>query len=525
MKRRLGSVLIVFAVGAAACSSGPSSRAAPPLVTSSTTEAVAAPDQPEEADGGGAAEGEAVADLLEIISTEIHQTDCPPAIAGDQVACGSALVALDRSDPGAGTVEITLATMQGSDPGFDTPVVVLQGGPGGSSSDFAAWFPQQPFTQIFVDQRGTGFSGVDFNCDEFDAALIDILGAVAEEAGDLATDALDACARRLADSPVLDTASTQNHAQDVASVMGALGYERYVVYGVSYGTTIGLELLRTGGPELAGVVLDGVYPPDINIDAALAESSVASLSALAAACSTSELCSGYNADVVATTESLIQRLDHEPIEVTLSSGESGLGESVDVVLDGTRLAEFSFLLLYSEARLRYLPAVLDGIDAGDESAARWLASVGTRTMVSSYAANDEGTFFAVQCNDRLPFSDGAGEDLAPFPAAIASAPLVDSCPAWDQAGAPAVAGEAVSSDIPTLLLSGEFDPITPAAFAETTAQRLTNSTVVTQRGRGHGIWIGNDCIASIVLEFVAEPGSELDTTCAATGVPVGWAKP
>lgn len=511
-----------FAVGAAACSSDTSSRAAPPLVTSPTTEAVEAvdaPDQPEETDGGGAA------DLLEVISTEIHQTDCPPAIAGDQVACGSALVALDRSGPGAGTVEITLATMQGSDPGFDTPVVVLQGGPGGSSSELAAWFPQQPFTQIFIDQRGTGFRGVDFNCDEFEAALIDILEAEAEKAGEVATDALDACARRLADSPVLDTASTQNHAQDVASVMDALGYERYVVYGVSYGSTIGLELLRTGGPELAGVVLDGVYPPDINIDAALAESSVVSLSALATACSRSELCSGYNADVVASTETLIRRLDREPIEVSLSSSESGFAESVDVVLDGTRLAEFSFLLLYSEARLRYLPAVLDGIEAGDESAARWLASVGTRTMVSSYAANDEGTFFAVQCNDRLPFSDGPGEDLAPFPSAISSAPLADSCAAWDQPGAPAVVGEAVSSDIPTLLLSGEFDPITPAAFAERTAQGLTNSTLITQAGRGHGIWIGNACIASIVLEFVAEPGSELDTTCAAVGVPVGWAKP
>ena len=43
--------------------------------------------------------------------------------------------------------------MAGYDVGFRTPVAVLQGGPGGASSDLAGFFPQQPFTQVFVDQR------------------------------------------------------------------------------------------------------------------------------------------------------------------------------------------------------------------------------------------------------------------------------------------------------------------------------------------------------------------------------------
>ncbi len=520
MKARLGSTLVAFALAAAACSSDASPESVPPLVTSSTITTPTAVDAPDEGDGAG--DG---SDPGEVVAADISQVDCPGAIASELMACGSALVTIDRTDPTPGVVEITVATMRGSDPAIDTPLVVLQGGPGGASSDFAAWFPQRPFTQVFIDQRGTGFGSVDFDCGEYDAAIIDILASEASEAEELGTDALDACARRLDASPLLDTASTRNHADDVVSVMRGLGYGRYVVYGVSYGSTIGLELLRAEPTGISGVVLDGVYPPDIGIDEALARSATMALDTLAGACAASEICSGYTDDVVATTELLMARLDREPLVVGLSTRETGFAEPIDVVIDGTRLAELSFLLLYSEARLRFLPAVLGGIEAGDESAARWLANVGARTMVLSYAANDEGTFFAVQCNDRLPFTDGPGDDLAPFPAAITSAPIIESCSSWDQPGADAIAGSSVSSDIPTLLLSGEFDPITPAAFAEATAARLSNATVVTQAGRGHGIWIGNDCIGSIVFDFVSDPGTSLDTSCASEGVPVDWAKP
>ena len=88
----------------------------------------------------------------------------------------------------------------------------------------------------------------------------------------------------------------------------------------------------------------------------------------------------------------------------------------------------------------------------------------------------------------------------------------------------AIVGTPVSSDLPTLLLSGTFDPITPSTFADAAAD-LPNATTVTQDGRGHGIWFGNSCIAGIVQQFVADPLRTLDTSCADAGVPVDWAAP
>ena len=161
--------------------------------------------------------------------------------------------------------------------------------------------------------------------------------------------------------------------------MAGLGYDRWVAYGVSYGTTIGFELLRQPPTGLVGTVLDGVYPPDLDVDTSVAVTAQRSIDALSAACGRSTRCTDLNPDVALSLDLLIAELDESPRVVTLSPNESGFDREVDVRLDGTRLAEFVFLLLYNESLARYLPATLTGIADGDPDAERWLARVGTRT--------------------------------------------------------------------------------------------------------------------------------------------------
>ncbi len=525
MIRRVAA-LVVLALLAAAC--GSDGDSAPPLITTTTTEAPSAA-------GGVAAETTTTAaptgatGELRLPDAAIRQVDCPDAIAGDGVACGVVDVARDITDGGDDTVSISIATLAGYDAGFETPVAVLQGGPGGASSDFAGWLPQQPFTQVFVDQRGTGFAAAESDCPEFDEAIPDVLEADAPGAAELSTDAIEACADRVDRDAALDgllaDTTTQNHAYDVGQVMAALGYDRWVVYGVSYGSTIGLELLRQPPPGLVGAILDGVYPPDLDVDAGVSFSAEASIAAVGDACRRSTICSDYDDDIEGTLATLIAELDAAPRTVTLSANESGVGRSVDVYLDGTRAAEFVFFILYSESLTRYLPAVLAGVADGDERSERWLAQIGSRVISSAYGANDEATYFAVQCHDRLPFTDDDAVPIGAFGTAMTGTPLRDICPVWDQGVAYEIAGTPVTSDLPALLLSGEFDPITPPVYAERAAETLSASTVVTQAGRGHGIWIGDECIASIVQAFVADPLRTLDTACAAEGVPVDWAQP
>lgn len=450
---------------------------------------------------------------------DIETVDCPGSLADPAITCGLASVPVDHSQPSGPTMQVSFAIMEGSDTGFRTPVAVLQGGPGGASSELATWVSQRVFTQVFIDQRGTGFGSADFNCTEADRITTELLALDSVTALAQEIDAYSSCAARLADDPLLPTTNTAAMAADVASVMNALGHDRWVVYGVSYGTTIALELLRSSAEGLFGAVLDGVYPPDIDVDRAVAFSADRSIAAVDSACRSDSGCNRLVDGVASTLDRLIAELDADPIFVSAGGG------APETIIDGQRLGVFTFLMLYSEQTIARIPWMLAGLDRRDSEVARWAARVGNLILTSSSESADEATYMAVQCHDRAPFTAGPPAGLGEFASVIATPPTSELCEPWSVGSAGPEVGRPVESDIPSLLLSGSLDPITPAVYARGVAKGLSRATVVEQDGRGHGIWFGNDCIAEIVRSFVSDPGRQLDTSCADRPVPVDWVLP
>jgi pimeloyl-ACP methyl ester carboxylesterase len=69
------------------------------------------------------------------------------------------------------------------------------------------------------------------------------------------------------------------------------------------------------------------------------------------------------------------------------------------------------------------------------------------------------------------------------------------------------------SDIPTLLLSGEADPVTPPADAERTAAGLTRHVHLILDGEGHG-QIATGCVPTLMAQFLdAEVPEKVDSDC------------
>ena len=512
MTSRVAAVAVAAALVAAACSNSSVFDSIDQSQLGSTTAATTTSGSGstlEPAPTGGSA-GPAAA---------IETVDCPSLLRGSALTCGLATVPLDHENPLAGSTSISLVVMSGSDSGFDTPVAVLQGGPGGASTELASWFPQREFTQVFIDQRGTGFAPTQFDCPEADNITTEILALDSDTALVRESDAYKACAVRFEANPALPYTNTAAMAADVEAVMAGLGNSRWVVYGVSYGTTIGLDLLRRGATGMVGAVLDGVYPPDLDVDQAIAFSADRSIAALDRACAASEDCSKMIDGVSATLDRVISELDADPIHVKAGGG------APETIIDGQRAAVFTFLMLYGDQELTFIPWMLAGLDKRDPDAARWAARVGNLIETGSAQASDEATYFAVNCHDRAPFTNGPPDSLDPFAAAIALPPTSEICAPWQVGSAQAAEGDPVESDIPTLLMAGGFDPITPADFARSAAEHLSNSVVVEQAGRGHGIWYGNDCIGDIVLSFVSDPARQLDTSCASEPVSIDWRAP
>ena len=464
------------------------------------------------------------------LSENVSGVECPPELQGPGLECFLVTVPIDRDDPSLGTIDISVTLLGGRGDESLPPLAVLQGGPGGASTELAAFLPAQAFAQVFIDQRGTGFGSTDFGCPEVYEVFPEILAATAEEALVIETEAYDRCADRLAEDPVLFHTTTDAHAADVADVMTSLGYGRWILYGVSYGTTIALEVVRDAPAGLAGVVLDGVFPPTLDLDADLASAAERVLAEMDGACAVSVSCGAILAEAAGVEDStfaglvseMIARLNAEPITVALSPFETSLGEALDVWIDGDSAASVLYQVLYLDEFLPLVPALVGGLVAGDELATRIFTILGVELGAYSLTASALGTYFVVTCADRLPFASGPSGAMGDFAAAILGEGLAPGCESWSVPPSPASVSEPVVSDLPVLLLSGRFDPITPPTFAAEAAEHLSAATLVVRDGRTHGVWVADSCVDRIVEEFVADSGSSVDTSCASEERPLRW---
>jgi hypothetical protein len=73
--------------------------------------------------------------------------------------------------------------------------------------------------------------------------------------------------------------------------------------------------------------------------------------------------------------------------------------------------------------------------------------------------------------------------------------------------------EPVVSDIPVLILSGEYDPVCPPLFGEITAKTLRNSTFIVVPSASHAAIHLNDCVRNIAGNFILHPENKLSTEC------------
>ncbi len=87
------------------------------------------------------------------------------------------------------------------------------------------------------------------------------------------------------------------------------------------------------------------------------------------------------------------------------------------------------------------------------------------------------------------------------------------CKEWTTALPNPVENQPVTGSTPTLLLSGEYDPITPPSWAQATAAHLTHSYYFEIPAVGHGVAQGGNCPVGLMLEFLHDPAQQPDAAC------------
>ncbi|SDE87510.1 TAP-like protein [Blastococcus fimeti] len=451
--------------------------------------------------------------------------DVPPGV---DMECGTLEVPADREDPDGGEIELAFGIVRSDAPDpADDPVVYLSGGPGQSTLELVPeGFAQlyEPLTAnrdlVLLDQRGTGLSEPSLACDEYTDWALGSLGSDLpdEELEAQALAALEECHARLADDGV-DFADYNSAASaaDLEDLRVALGYDEWNLYGISYGTRLAQQAMRDHPDGIRSVVLDSAYPLDAALYEEMPGNAERAMEALFTTCADDLACATAYPDLGGTFRDLVATLNAAPAPITVVDANSG--ERVDDDLDGNALVGFLFDSLYSTELVPHLPEVITAAAAGEFGSIGLL--VGTQTQTLDFQAIAQQ--LAVQCHEEMVFQSYL--DIA---AAAAEHPLVEgyfedgplsgtglamTCSSWDAGAAAPEADEPLASDIPTLVLAGDLDPITPPRWGEQIAGDLSEAFYVQFPFTGHGSLPSHACAVDITEDFLDEPDQEPGTDC------------
>jgi len=486
----------------------------------------------------------------------VQEVDCaeafgeaPGLLAIGGLVCGRVDVPVDAADPAAGTLQLGVAIL----PAFglrplEDPLFVLAGGPGQSAVAFARELTSGPSLElltsrrrdvILLEQRGIGASVPDLDCPEVDD--LQLTGSESgEEAAALQIAAHRACHTRLVGQGVdLSAFDSIAVARDIEAVRTTLGYGPINLLGTSYGTTVAMEYVRAHPGSLRSVILSSPVAPEANSYEDLPLSFQGALTAVFDACAADPACAAAYPDLPAAADAANAELTANPGEIPVT--DPATGEPAEpLVFDAAAFSSVLYQMLF-------------GGDVADIPLAITLVANGQVDQLLGLAADQagkqDGDGEGVELRDEQPVLDpsdiaeGMGRsvdcaeesaygDLAQHAANRAAvSPLVGEhenflsdflgpiCAFWGVDPVDPVRFEPVVSEVPILVVSGSFDPITPPVYGDVIAASNTNTTHVVATALGHSPLDGlGRCGLRLVRQFLREPLTELDPSCAEQGV-------
>jgi pimeloyl-ACP methyl ester carboxylesterase len=444
---------------------------------------------------------------LEFESCTLSSPGLPLTVAAQ---CGGISVPEDSDRPGGRHIDLALAWVPSSarKPAAD-PVFMLAGGPGQSARDsFAAVSPA--FREILrrrhvllLDQRGTG-AGSPLACG---AALeLEPAPTAAAAQPEAARRQAERCLAELDADPRFYTTSDAVH--DLEIVRARLGLDEINLVGISYGTRLALEYLRRHPSRVRSLVLDGVVPPELALGAEHARNLEQSIDAQLGRCAADAVCVRQYGMPRQVLAGLLADLRRAPRTVRYQDPRTA--EPREELLTADLVAGVVRLYAYVPQLAAMLPMTIARA-AGGESALLMAQARMIDDLVGEQISF--GLQLSVSCAEDAPLlrADPADADSllgAGFVESIKSA-----CEVWPRGRMPADFHAPVASDRPALLLSGEFDPVTPPRYGEQVLKGLPRGRHLVARGQGHNVMAAG-CIPALMAEFIdSADATALDGRC------------
>jgi pimeloyl-ACP methyl ester carboxylesterase len=258
----------------------------------------------------------------------ISRCDASPGeleVEGKTYICGTVDVPEDYANAQGTRIPIKFGILKSlSDAPAGDPVVYLHGGPGSGTLLKFPLVAEKLFKEhrrtrdiVLFDQRAAALSSVTVRCHEQVASnIVDLANASqGQDGAGILAQMVGPCINEMkADSSNLPAYNTFNNAKDVRTIMSALGYPDYNIVGISYGSRLALEVLRTTPEGVRSVVIDGVAPPTVRIYDDFFTPYADALDALVLQCEDDDECAKAYPDLLNSINKAFEKLGKKPIE-------------------------------------------------------------------------------------------------------------------------------------------------------------------------------------------------------------------
>ena len=433
----------------------------------------------------------------------------------DKALCGTFEVFEDREHKAGRKIalKIVVYPATGRDKAPD-PLFYIPGGPGSSATEDAPYVAQQMAKirehrdLVFVDQRGTGGSNP-LNCTFFNP------GDLQSYLGDyFPLPDVRKCREELEPKANLKLYTTAIAAEDLEDVRRALGSQKINIIGGSYGTRMAQAFLKRHPGSVRAMILHGVSPTNQFMPRDFPQHTERALNGVIAECAADKDCHAAFPNLEADKKSVLEKLLRDPVEVEVKRADTK--QSVRLSLSRDLVAEAVRYMLYQPAAASRIPLFLQVAAQGNFVP---LAKTAIDYRANLVATGSNGMYLSVTCAEDLPqIKPGEGErnGANTFLGDYRLRQQRAACALWPRGKIPADYAQPTVSGVPVLILTGQWDPVTPPLYGDTAAQNLSHSlhVIVPHGGHGFGGLSGIDCIDNLIARFV-EKGSTagLDTSC------------
>ncbi len=443
-------------------------------------------------------------------------------IAGKQKFTFGYLEVLEnRTTPNSKTIKIPVYIFKSrSENPKPDPIVYTVGGPGSTTMSSAQYMNYYKYLDdrdfILVEQRGNYYAKPHLDCPEWSKAVYEsnLPNFYINKSDSLFESATRACRERLVSKGIdLNGYNTNEIAADIHDLVNVLGIQEYNLLTISYSTKIAQVMLRDYPKGIRSVVMDSPLPLEVSFDEESTGNLLQALKNLLNDCKNDIECEQVFPNLKQRFFEYLKDKTINPLVVNVVNPKNDKTETF--YLKGKDL--ITIFSSASTSDVINIPFEINKILNNDLSLVREQLS----NLFNVYGnGSGIGMRFSVWCAEEHPFNskDVIKNETYEYPEIEGLSPATIEpyiCDIWDVKKVSAIENQPVESEVPVLLISGEYDEITPSKWASRMNKNLISCFHLIFEGWKHTPttnW-SNQCAMKAVNDFFNNPILKPNSNC------------